>query len=468
MIPPSKNPATYTASSKGVTVRIAPSPTGAFHLGTARTALFNYLFAKRHNGTFCVRFEDTDTKRSEKKYEKEILDALTWLGIPPDKVVRQSDRKPLYKKYISALLASNKAYISREPSKENPKVLLDIVRFRNTKPTISFNDTLRGTIEIPIEELGDFVIARGIDDPLYNLAVVIDDAEMGITHVLRGDDHIINTPRQVALFEALELPLPSFTHIPLIHSPTGGKLSKRKDATAVLTYKERGYLPEALITALAFLGWHPRDEKPHYTLTELTQAFSLDELQKKEAIFDEKKLQRFHRTAMREVAEATLRGEIVPSILKRFPLRSRLFPRAIKGILYTVRERGFLLQEVREQLQLGEYDFYFKAPTYEPFLLLPPANGQDADSINEVEKGFIETEKLLTLLKPFKEWHEDSIRTALWEHAEKNGKSLILWPLRVALTGKEKSPDPFSVASAIGKRQTLLRIAYARSLFKHL
>ena len=202
--------------------RIAPSPTGTLHIGTARTALFNYLFAKRHSGSFILRFEDTDQERSEKKYEKDILSALQWLSLKPDSIVRQSDRTAVYTKYIQQLVEEEKAYLSKEVSKKDPTQEVEVVRFRNTSPNISFTDTVRGDITVDISDIGDFVIARSANDPLYHLAVVVDDMEMGITHILRGDDHIINTPRQVALLKALGGTPPSYTHIPLIHSPGGG------------------------------------------------------------------------------------------------------------------------------------------------------------------------------------------------------------------------------------------------------
>ena len=204
---------------KSVVTRIAPSPTGPFHIGTARTALFNYLFAKKHKGTFILRFEDTDRERSREEYREDILESTRWLGIIPDAVMAQSDRAEIYGRYIERLLESDAAYLSREPSKKDPSAEVEVVRFRNNEPKISFTDTVRGVITVETGDWGDFVIARGLSDPLYHLASVIDDMESGVTHVLRGDDHIINTPRHIALIRALGGTPPSYTHLPLIHSP---------------------------------------------------------------------------------------------------------------------------------------------------------------------------------------------------------------------------------------------------------
>ncbi len=441
-----------------VVTRIAPSPTGSFHIGTARTALFNFLFARKHNGIFAVRFEDTDRERSDEKHEEEILSALHWLSLHPDTVTRQSERKEIHREYIARLLDSDHAYVSREPSKKDPSREVEVVRFRNTNPKVSFTDTVRSDITIDTSDLGDFVIARSTDDPLYNLAVVIDDAEMGVTHVLRGDDHIVNTPRQVLLIKALGISPPMYTHIPLIHSPSGGKLSKRKDAVSVLSFVEQGYLPEALINTIALLGWNPKDDREIFTLEELIELFSLEHIQKKEAIFDEKKLQWFNKQCIQRMPENRLRGEVVPALVKRFPVRSRLHPRSIQTILQTVRERGIVFSEVRESIHNGEYDFFFTAPDYPAALLLPKDSTKEQYSADQILTSLERTHALLKSVSAYRQWDEKHVQDAVWKYAEEQGKSRVLWPLRVALSGREKSPGPFVIAQAIGKKQTLMRV----------
>lgn len=451
-----------TGEKKHVVTRIAPSPTGAFHLGTARTALYNYLFAKKHNGTFIVRFEDTDAARSDRRYEKDILDSLAWLGIVPDMVVRQSSRIALYTNYLERLLASGDAFVSTEPSKRDPTKNVSVIRYRNREPVVSFHDTVRGEVTIDLSDLGDFVIARGMTDPLYNLAAVVDDSEMGVTHVLRGDDHIVNTPRQVALFRALGVTPPSYTHIPLIHGEQGGKLSKRKGAASVLDFKRQGYMSDAVCNTVFLLGWSPKnDEKELFSRTEQVQAFTLDGIQKKEAVFSEKKLLWFNRQYVQAMPESFIRREIIPSLLRRFPVRTVLYPRVTAVIAAAVRERGVLFGEVKADIAAGEYDFYFVQPTYEADLLIPKGCEK-----KEVRKQLAETGRLLSRLRTYRGWSAKETHKVLEEHAEKQGKSLVFWPLRVALSGREKSPSPFDIMEGIGKRQSIARIHRAITLLR--
>ena len=457
---------TETITPVSPVTRIAPSPTGALHIGTARAALFNYLFAKKYGGSFVLRFEDTDRERSEKEFEEDICNALQWLSLTPDRVVRQSDRTVVYRKYIQQLVERDAAYLSKEPSKKDPTQEVEVVRFRNTNPQISFTDTVRGVITVDISDLGDFVIARSVDDPLYHLAVVIDDMEMGVTHILRGDDHIINTPRQIVLLEALGGTRPSYTHLPLIHSADGGKLSKRKNATAITSFRDRGYLPDAMLNALALMGWSPKRDDEVFSLPELIDSFSLDGIQKKEAVFNENKLQWFQKQHLQRLSENRLRKEIVPALVRRFPLRSRLFPRSVNMVLHTVRESGPLLAEERQHITDGAYDFYFAEPVYDAKMLLPKSDAAQDVLSREVLDGLRETIALLQKVRAYTEWEEQGIRGAVWEHAEKKGKSLILWPLRVALSGREKSPDPFTIARVVGKRQTLRRLRKACALLE--
>ncbi len=190
---------------KKIVTRIAPSPTGNLHVGTARAALFNYLFAKGSGGKFILRIEDTDAARSRKEYDEDIRSSLQWLGLPYDELYRQSERTEIYKTYLTRLVESGKAYVSREPGKNDPEKMVDVVRLKNPGKEVSFVDRIRGMVSFHTKELGDFVIARSLEEPLYHLAVVVDDFEMGVTHVIRGEDHISNTPRQILIQEALGL-----------------------------------------------------------------------------------------------------------------------------------------------------------------------------------------------------------------------------------------------------------------------
>ena len=225
-------------------VRIAPSPTGNLHIGTARTALFNFLFARKEGGVFIVRIEDTDKERNKPEYEKNIIDGFNWLGIKYDEFYRQSERADSHKKWLKKLIDENKAYLSKEEEGGNRD---EVIRFRNPNRDISFEDTVRGQVSFNTEELGDFVIARSMDEPLYHFAVVVDDFEMNINHVIRGEDHISNTPRQILIQEAIGAPRPKYSHIPLILAKDRSKMSKRHGAVSINEFKDRGFLPEAMV-----------------------------------------------------------------------------------------------------------------------------------------------------------------------------------------------------------------------------
>jgi len=269
-------------AGRQVIVRMAPSPTGKFHVGSARTALYNFLFARKNDGKFILRIEDTDKERSKKEFEDDILEGLEWLGLKYDELYRQSERGEVYKSYVEKMLSQDLVYESDDK----------VIRFRNPNKKIKFNDLVRGEIEFDTTELKDFVIARSVDEPLYHLAVVIDDFESGITHVIRGEDHISNTPRQILIQEAIGAPRPLYAHLPLILAQDRSKLSKRKHGESVSLdyYREKGISPAAVINYLALLGWNPGTEQEIFTLEELIKVFDLSRVHKGGAIFDEKKL----------------------------------------------------------------------------------------------------------------------------------------------------------------------------------
>src|SRR3989344_1287655 len=248
--------------SEKVIVRIAPSPTGNLHVGTARTALFNFLFARKSGGKFLIRIEDTDKERSKNEYEKDILEGVNWLGLTPDEEpMRQSDRFEIYEKYATELIQKGLAYWADQA-----------VILKNRQKEISFEDFTRG--EIKFEDVMDEIVLMKSDGtPTYNFAVVVDDHEMGITHVIRGEDHISITPRQIAILEAMEFSRPVYAHIPMILAPDRSKLSKRHGAVSLLEYRERGYLPQAMVNYLALLGWNPGTDQEIFTMDELIERF---------------------------------------------------------------------------------------------------------------------------------------------------------------------------------------------------
>ena len=263
--------------TRTVRVRYPPSPTGFCHVGTARMALLNFLFAKKHGGAIVFRVEDTDEERSKKEYEDDIIESFTWLGLSWDEFYRQSERTKVYQEAIKDLIDADKAYVSEEESKKNPGEKVHVVRLRNPGTRVTFVDIIRGEISFDTAELGDFAIARSLEAPLYHLSVVVDDEAMGITHIIRGEDHISNTPKHILLFEALGSPVPQFAHVPLILGPDRKRLSKRHGATSVMEYASLGFLPEAMVNFLGLLGWSPgAGDRELFSKDELVNAFSLD------------------------------------------------------------------------------------------------------------------------------------------------------------------------------------------------
>jgi glutamyl-tRNA synthetase len=434
-----------------IITRIPPSPTGHLHIGTARTALFNYLFAKHHNGKLVFRSEDTDRQRSKIEFENEIIEGLQWLGISWDNktITRQSERAEVYQKHLQQLIDNNKAYVSLEPSKANPQESVEVIRLRNPNTRITFNDLIRGEISFDTTELGDFVIARSITDALYHFTVVVDDNEAGVTHILRGEDHISNTPRQILIQEALGFMRPQYAHIPLILAPDRSKMSKRHGATAIRDYREEGFLPEAIINYLALLGWNGGNDREFFTLSELIATFSIEKVQKSGAVFDKKKLLWYNRYYLDRLS-----NNAFDEYITQIPFFNEINKETFDRLRPLLRERT----ESREELQLaitqGDFSFISETINYDVTLLKWKKDTTIKDVVPRLKQ-------LEQLLEHCDFESIDSIKNAVWHYAETTGKGEVLWPLRVALSGQERSPDPFSLAFIIGKSTTLSRIATA-------
>lgn len=440
-------------STKNIVTRVAPSPTGTMHIGTARTALFNYLYARHRGGTFIVRIEDTDPARDKPEYEKDIFDALEWLGITADEKHRQSEYNDKHRAAIHALLEAGTAYISHEPAKENPNETVDVIRFKNPKKTVSFNDLLHGEISVDTSDLGDFVIARSETSPLHHLAVVVDDAAMGVTLAMRGEDLLSNTPRQILIQEALGLPRPEYAHLPLILGPDKTKLSKRRHAVSVLDYREKGYMPEALVNFLAFLGWNPGTDQELFLMQELIEAFDISGIQKSAAVFNEEKLRWFNREYILKLPEKEYTDTASEILKKALQGRRVQWDEEIgKKVAMIIRERVHVWSDITNAAAEGEYDYFFKDPELDPAKI--PGKGNTPE---EAAKHLAELRKLLETL-PSSEMSPEALKTALWSYAEAEGKGKVLWPLRYALTGRERSPDPFTVAALVGKEAAIRRI----------
>jgi len=440
-----------------VVTRIAPSPTGALHVGTLRTALFNYLYAKKYDGKFLLRIEDTDKERSTKAFEQDILDGLEWAGLKFDgKTIRQSQRNDIYAKYIKKLIANGNAYISKESKKDNPKEKIEVVRLKNPNKKITFTDLVRGDITFDTTELEDFVIARSVTEPLYHLAVVIDDHDMNVTHVIRGEDHISNTPRQILIHEALKFEIPKYGHLPLILNENRSKLSKRDGAASVTSYKKE-YLPEALINYLALLGWNPGTDQEIFSLSELVEAFDISKVQKGGAVFSEEKLKSINHEYIKKLSEHIWNQIVLENLPEVITSHESFNNTLLQNIARQLKERVKTSGEIRTLGDNGELNFYVKAPENNPSAIVPK---RDSGSTT---KQHLETIILLLEKISGNGFKEANIKEAVWEYANRKGKGSVLWPMRFALTGLEKSPDPFTVSEILGKKETLKRLESASS-----
>jgi len=516
-----------------VRVRIAPSPTGFLHIGLARTALFNYLFSQSHQGSFILRIEDTDIERSDPNFEKDIIENLKWLGLEweegPDVEgnygpYRQSQRLNIYAKYLEKLLKEGKAFYcfcsedeleaqkqyqlsigetprykgpcAQLPEKEVKKRLaegrLSVIRFKVPEKKVEFEDLIREKVEFDASLMGDIVIAKNLNAPLYNFAVVIDDFEMEISHIIRGEEHLSNTPKQILIQEALGFPRPVYAHLPLILGPDRTKLSKRHAAVSVNQYRKEGYLPEALVNFMAFLGWNPGVEREIYSLPSLIKEFSLERVQKGGAIFNNKRLDYLNGFYIRQRSIEKLTEWCIPYLIeagliervgdnpgnpkKKKEEELRLFEggdlkfkiketdeeisfETLKKIIALYQERLKKLSEISELTKF----FFTDKLKYSKNLL-----SWKEMSRNKVDQSLDELEKTLSDLKT-EDWKKENLEKILILKAEKMGdRGILLWPLRVALTGQEASAGPFEIAEILGKEKTLKRIGGAKELVNEL
>jgi glutamyl-tRNA synthetase len=453
-----------------IRTRFAPSPTGFLHIGGARTALFNWLYTRRQGGTFILRIEDTDQIRSTEASTRAILDALTWLGLTWDEgPFFQAERVHLHREMVQKLLDEGKAYccsctpedLDRKRKKalaEGRKPKYDgtcrtlglsrgagrVIRFRCPDVgTTVLQDMIKGTISFNNEELDDLVIERADGYPTYNFAVVVDDAQMGITHVIRGDDHVNNTPRQILLYDALGYDVPLFGHVPMILGADKARLSKRHGATSVMAYQETGYLPEALVNYLVRLGWSHGDQEI-FTPEELVNAFSLEAVGKSAAIFNPEKLLWLNQQYIMAYPGERLVDAISPFWAQRgFDVSDRPF---VAQAAANLRTRAKTLVEMADA---GA--FYFQAEVaYDPEAAAKFLTAESAGHLQAV------AERIPDLA----DYSKDGLEQFLRALAEERGTKLkgIAQALRVALTGKMVSPGIDEVMVTLGKERTLRRI----------
>jgi nondiscriminating glutamyl-tRNA synthetase len=499
--------------------RIAPSPTGFLHIGTARTALFNYLFAKKNQGSFILRIEDTDLERSNVKFEEDIMESLKWLGIEwsegPDiggdfGPYRQSQKVDNYTKYLEKLLNEGKAYYCfcteeeleaqreyamsigqswhyngkcAQLSKEEVKKMMaegksSIIRFRAPVKKVKFNDLIRGEIEFDADLIGDFSLAKDLKTPLYNFAVVVDDFEMEISHIIRGEDHLSNTPKQILIQEALGFPQPEYAHLPLILDQDRKKMSKRQGTIAIAEYKKEGFLPEALVNFMAFLGWNPGTEREIYAMPSLIKDFSLENIQKGGAVFNIKKLESLNGFYIRQKSIEKLTELCIPYLIganllksheekEKFHLGKPHFEIiATKEIIeLSVLEKivGLYQERLKKLSEISELiDFFFKDKLEYDKSLLKWGEMTDKEIYQSLDK----LEKIFDKIKD-SDWKKEELEKQIMPEAEKMGdRGQLLWPFRVVLTGKEASAGPFEIAEILGKEKIIERLKWGRGLLK--
>ena len=467
---------------KNPRVRFAPSPTGYLHIGGARTALFNWLFAKQNNGKFLLRIEDTDLERSKTEYIDQITDALSWLNLKWDEdIVLQSNNKARHEEMVQKMLDNGTAYrcflqkdeldqlrqnseqkkeIFRVPQtyrdlskNEEQKMLSDgksfTVRLKIPEGETEFTDLVYGTIKVQNKDLDDFIIARSDGSPTYNFVVAVDDSDMNISHVVRGDDHLANTPKQILVYRALGLNEPIFAHLPMILGPDKKRLSKRHAATNVQEYKEKGFTAQAILNYLSLLGWNPDSDKEIFTDNELIESFQFDQVQKKSAVFDEKKLLWISQQHLTEMSVRDAMNEIY----KLNPdWGDGLDWNYLKEIVKLIKDRSKTISEISEMSEL----FFQESLEYD----------QELISKTFKEESISITKDFKNALESCQEWNRNEIEiifdNLMAQHDVQIGK--VMKPIRVALTGIPFGPGIFDLILLLGKDMCLKRLRKLLSL----
>jgi len=459
-----------------IVTRFAPSPTGELHIGNARSALFGFLFAKHNEGKFLLRIEDTDRERFVEGATERIIESLDWLGMVPENlghVMVQSKRLDIYKKYAAELVEKGDAYIctcSREKLEEDKKraekegrlsryagtcreanIKLEdvegpyVIRMKMPqRGKIVVHDLIRGDVEFDLNLSDDQIILKSDGYPTYHLAAIVDDHEMGITHVIRGEEWLSSTPKHLTLYKMFGWEAPAFAHLPMILAPDKTKLSKRHGATSVVEYKNLGYLPEALVNFMALLGWNPKDNREKFSITELADEFDLKNVNKAPAVFNIQKLDSINEQYLRENSEDQL-----IKLIDEFGIHDLTNAEAAllkRGGFKTLKETAGYIFELR------------KEPEYKADLLIfKRSDKKNTELALKQVSG-----KLVSLA----EWNPEDIQKALEYTVIENGLANgdVFWPVRVALSGEEKSPSPVELAAALGKDESLKRIRRALNL----
>ena len=461
-------------------VRFAPSPTGQLHLGGARTALSNYLFTKNQGGKFLVRIEDTDLERSKKEYTDQICQSLDWLGLKWDEeLVYQSSNTSVYKSYIDALLKNNKAYMCFASKKELDEIRKEsnsfhypgiwrdrdvgdinneikkgspfTVRLKTPQDgKTSFEDLIYGNISVENNEIDDFIIARSDGSPVYNLTNVVDDSLMEITHVIRGEDHVSNTPKQILIYNALGFEVPTFAHLPMILGEDKKRLSKRHGATGVNEYESMGYQPDALLNYLALLGWNPGTEEEIFDLDSLVKNFDIRKVQKKSATYDQKKFNWISsQHLMKEDSEKVL-NRLASIDPKWGEYKSQDY---LLKVIDLIKPRSNSLTDLINQSQ-----YFFSSP-----------KNFDSTKLKKIWKQDT-SEKIIELknvLNSINSWAANELESNFKSFTDQKGIGIgkVMQPMRFLICGSLQGPSLFDLMELIGKEESLKRINYAINEF---
>ncbi len=477
-------------TTKPVRVRFAPSPTGYLHIGGARTALFNWLFAKRHNGTFILRIDDTDQQRSTESSMKQIYESLNWLGFNWDEGEKvggpygpyiQSERRSIYQEYIGKLIESGHAYycycssdelaqmrqLAKDEgrpahynrkclhlTKKSQKLMVEqgrkpVIRFKVPDQTVSFDDLILGCISTESDTLQDEVIVKSNGSPLYNLTSIIDDHEMKISHVIRGADHLSNTPKQVLLAQALGLDIPQFAHLPMVlGSSKGEKLSKRHGATSIEQYRNEGYLPQAMINFLVRLGWSLDDTTEIFSVSELTQNFDIGRVGKSGSVFDIKKLRWLNGYYINQLNLPERTSAVIPFLQPLWSTDSTgLEVNRLEAIVSVIDDRLITLADIKEHA----YHFFKDDFAYDPKGIKKWLSKDGSISLLQM---------LHDAMEKINTFDEKSVETAIWTIVDSLGIKKVegLQPIRIAISGMTSGPSLFEMVILVGQAETLKRI----------
>ncbi len=485
--------------NKKVVTRFAPSPTGFMHVGGLRTALYAWLYARKHGGTFILRIEDTDKEREVMGSIEHIIESIAWLGMDYDEgpdiggqhaPYIQSQRLQKYREYAQILIDKGYAYpdpyteeeinVLRKQAEEEKRAFLyrehrkDVnevwdgskpLRFK--VPSIKryeWHDLVYGDLSAGEEALDDFILIKSDGYPTYNFAHIVDDIEMGVTHVMRGQEFISSTPKFLSVYEALGCDAPLFATLPPILAEGGNKkLGKRDGAKDILEYRTEGYLPNAMMNFLALLGWNPGTEQEIFTPSELTNTFDIEKVGRSGAQFNDEKLDWVNREHLKRMSYEEQEEYINQYIISEIKSLPHYSTERLHAIVPIIMERVNCGTDIEAMCIAGDIEYFFKEPTLATDILLAQAKKlnteEDPNKGKEVTKQALN--KIIEILGTVETWNNENIKNAIWDYATVVGRGQVLWPMRYALSGREKSPDPFVLAEVLGHEETVLRLQNA-------